>query len=162
MFRWPLVLRFIKGAIHLEVIAPVLLHSIFTAVIVYLDTYVFDTVGIPNTIVSPKQDPPSKGFPTHNLQDTISLNSRGSNPRLPQPNILQPLLGWPQRHDTDFMGPCAEKALKKEPKIRIRWTKDLQLKRSELRRNRKLNKVLPHLRSDCFGRHATNEMIDPQ
>ncbi|KAJ6144954.1 hypothetical protein N7470_008849 [Penicillium chermesinum] len=49
--RWPLVLRFIKGAIHLEVLVPVLLHSLFTAFVVYLDTYVFDTVGIPNSII---------------------------------------------------------------------------------------------------------------
>lgn len=49
--RLPLVLRFSKGAIHTIILFPVLLHSIFTALIVYLDTYVVKTVGIPATII---------------------------------------------------------------------------------------------------------------
>lgn len=49
--RWPLVFRFIKGAIHVEILLPVFLHAVFTAFVVYLDTYAFDTVGIPSSIV---------------------------------------------------------------------------------------------------------------
>ncbi|KAJ5697425.1 Bestrophin/UPF0187 [Penicillium malachiteum] len=49
--RWPLVFRFIKGAIHGEILVPVFLHSLFTAFVVYLDTYVFNTVGLPSTII---------------------------------------------------------------------------------------------------------------
>lgn len=49
--RWPLVFRFIKGAIHAQILLPVFLHAVFTAFVVYLDTYVFDTVGLPTSIV---------------------------------------------------------------------------------------------------------------
>jgi putative membrane protein len=49
--RWPLVFRFIKGAVHAAIIVPVVCHAIFTAVIICLDKYVFDTVGLPSTIV---------------------------------------------------------------------------------------------------------------
>ncbi|KAJ5120324.1 uncharacterized protein N7515_009712 [Penicillium bovifimosum] len=49
--RWPLVFRFIKGAIHGAILFPVFLHAMFTALIVYLDTYVFETVGLPSTII---------------------------------------------------------------------------------------------------------------
>ncbi|CAI7634458.1 unnamed protein product [Penicillium manginii] len=49
--RWPLVFRFIKGAIHAEIILPVFLHAWFTAFVVYLDTYVFESVGLPASII---------------------------------------------------------------------------------------------------------------
>ncbi|KAF7585270.1 hypothetical protein BBP40_011496, partial [Aspergillus hancockii] len=49
--RWPLVLRCIKGAIHGAIILPVLLHALFTAFVVCLDLYIFDTVGLPNSII---------------------------------------------------------------------------------------------------------------
>lgn len=49
--RWPLVFRFIKGAIHAEILLPVFLHAVFTAFVVYLDTSVFDSVGLPSSIV---------------------------------------------------------------------------------------------------------------
>ena len=51
--RWPLVFRFIKGAIHAAILLPVFLHAAFTAFVVYLDIYVFDTVGLPSSIVGP-------------------------------------------------------------------------------------------------------------
>ncbi|ODH46814.1 hypothetical protein GX48_07076 [Paracoccidioides brasiliensis] len=50
-YRWPLVLRFIKGAVHMSILIPVVLHGIFTALIVYLDKYVFDSIGLPATII---------------------------------------------------------------------------------------------------------------
>ncbi|KAB8217966.1 Bestrophin, RFP-TM, chloride channel-domain-containing protein [Aspergillus novoparasiticus] len=50
-FRWPLVFRFIKGAIHGAIIVPVLFHALFTAFVVYLDLYIFDTVGLPSSII---------------------------------------------------------------------------------------------------------------
>ncbi|KAL5343220.1 UPF0187-domain-containing protein [Aspergillus crustosus] len=49
--RWPLVFRFIKGAIHGAILVYVILHAAFTAFIICLDQYVFDTVGLPNTII---------------------------------------------------------------------------------------------------------------
>lgn len=50
-YRWPLALRFIKGAIHGAIILPVLLHATFTALIVALDHNVKD-LGLPASIVS--------------------------------------------------------------------------------------------------------------
>ncbi|KAH8702723.1 Bestrophin, RFP-TM, chloride channel-domain-containing protein [Phaeosphaeriaceae sp. PMI808] len=49
--RIPLVLRFAKGAVHDIIVVPVLLHSLFTVLIVYLDTNVWDGVNIPSTII---------------------------------------------------------------------------------------------------------------
>ncbi|KAJ5243031.1 uncharacterized protein N7469_001358 [Penicillium citrinum] len=49
--RWPLVFRFIKGAIHADILLPVCLHALFTACVVYLDTHVFNTVGLPASII---------------------------------------------------------------------------------------------------------------
>ncbi|KAL2826508.1 Bestrophin, RFP-TM, chloride channel-domain-containing protein [Aspergillus cavernicola] len=49
--RWPLVFRFIKGAIHGAILVYVLIHAAFTAFVVCLDRYVFETVGLPNTII---------------------------------------------------------------------------------------------------------------
>lgn len=49
--RIPLVLRFSKGSIHSIVFIPVLLHSLFTALIVYLDTRVLTSLGLPSTII---------------------------------------------------------------------------------------------------------------
>jgi len=49
--RIPLVLRFSKGAVHDIIVLPVLLHSLFTVLIVYLDTYVWDSINIPSTII---------------------------------------------------------------------------------------------------------------
>lgn len=49
--RIPLVLRFTKGSIHSIVFVPVLLHSLFTVLIVYLDTRVLESLGLPSTII---------------------------------------------------------------------------------------------------------------
>ncbi|RAH65736.1 bestrophin family protein [Aspergillus aculeatinus CBS 121060] len=49
--RWPLVFRFIKGAIHAAILVPVFLHALFTAFVVWLDKDVFDTVGLPSSII---------------------------------------------------------------------------------------------------------------
>ncbi|KAL1966888.1 hypothetical protein VTN77DRAFT_3853 [Rasamsonia byssochlamydoides] len=49
--RWPLVFRFIKGAVHGAIIVPVICHAIFTAFVVCLDKYVFESVGLPSTII---------------------------------------------------------------------------------------------------------------
>ncbi|KAI5300257.1 hypothetical protein KEM56_002607 [Ascosphaera pollenicola] len=50
--RWPLVLRFIKGAVHIDILLPVVLHALFTAAVVYLDTYVIERgIGLPPTII---------------------------------------------------------------------------------------------------------------
>lgn len=48
--RWPLVLRFIKGAIHGAIFVPVMLHALFTALIVYLDSTVGE-FGLPSSII---------------------------------------------------------------------------------------------------------------
>lgn len=49
--RLPLVLRFAKGAIHGIIVIPVLLHSLFTVLVVYIDRYVAGSVGLPSTII---------------------------------------------------------------------------------------------------------------
>ncbi|PGH03237.1 hypothetical protein AJ79_07432 [Helicocarpus griseus UAMH5409] len=49
--RWPLVLRFIKGAVHISILIPVICHALFTALIVSLDKYVYDSLGLPPTII---------------------------------------------------------------------------------------------------------------
>ncbi|PLB44256.1 UPF0187-domain-containing protein [Aspergillus steynii IBT 23096] len=49
--RWPLVLRFVKGAIHGAILLSVTLHAVFSAFVVCLDLYIFDTVGLPNSII---------------------------------------------------------------------------------------------------------------
>lgn len=48
--RWPLALRFIKGAIHAAIILPVALHAAFAALVVALDHNVQD-LGLPASIV---------------------------------------------------------------------------------------------------------------
>lgn len=49
--RWPLVLRFAKGAVHDIILVPVLLHSLFTVLIVFLDTRYVNSISIPATII---------------------------------------------------------------------------------------------------------------
>ncbi|KAI9827823.1 MAG: Mitochondrial-processing peptidase subunit alpha [Thelocarpon impressellum] len=49
--RWPLVLRFIKGAIHVAIFVPVVLHALFTVLVVYLDQYVNPNLGLPSSII---------------------------------------------------------------------------------------------------------------
>ncbi|KAJ4330336.1 hypothetical protein N0V95_010072, partial [Ascochyta clinopodiicola] len=49
--RLPLVLRFAKGSIHSAIYIPVILHSLFTALIVYLDTFPNVHISIPATII---------------------------------------------------------------------------------------------------------------
>lgn len=50
--RWPLALRFIKGAIHSAILLPVVLHAAFAALIVYIDRYINGDLGLPTSIVS--------------------------------------------------------------------------------------------------------------
>jgi putative membrane protein len=49
--RIPLVLRFSRGAVHDIIAVPVVLHSLFTVLIVYLDTNIWDSINIPSTII---------------------------------------------------------------------------------------------------------------
>ncbi|EDU48449.1 Bestrophin domain containing protein [Pyrenophora tritici-repentis] len=49
--RIPLVLRFAKGAVHDIIVTPVLLHSLWTVLIVYIDTRYVDSISIPATII---------------------------------------------------------------------------------------------------------------
>jgi len=49
--RLPLVLRFAKGAVHELIFVPVLLHSLFTVLIVYIDTRYVRSISIPSTII---------------------------------------------------------------------------------------------------------------
>ncbi|PGH27679.1 hypothetical protein AJ80_00694 [Polytolypa hystricis UAMH7299] len=49
--RWPLVLRFIKGAVHGAIILPVLYHAVFTVLIICLDRYALASIGLPSTII---------------------------------------------------------------------------------------------------------------
>ncbi|KAI9667437.1 MAG: hypothetical protein M1821_000252 [Bathelium mastoideum] len=49
--RWPLVLRFVKGAIHGEIVIPVVLHSAWAALIVYLNNVTDGDFALPNGII---------------------------------------------------------------------------------------------------------------
>lgn len=49
--RWPLVLRFVKGAIHADIALPVILHALLTALLVYLDVSSRIRVELPPQIV---------------------------------------------------------------------------------------------------------------
>ena len=50
--RWPLALRFIKGAIHGAILIPVMFHGLFAALIVFLDQHHAGNLGLPASIVS--------------------------------------------------------------------------------------------------------------
>ncbi|KAK4505302.1 hypothetical protein PRZ48_003265 [Zasmidium cellare] len=47
--RWPLVIRFIKGAIHVDIAIPVILHALFAAAICYFDFSRDGHLGIPSS-----------------------------------------------------------------------------------------------------------------
>ena len=49
--RWPLVLRFIKGAIHGAIIVPVVLHTLFAVLIVFVDRNLEGNLGLPPSII---------------------------------------------------------------------------------------------------------------
>ncbi|KAF2238987.1 UPF0187-domain-containing protein [Viridothelium virens] len=49
--RWPLVLRFVKGAIHADILLPVVLHSAWAALIVYLNNLTDGDFALPNGII---------------------------------------------------------------------------------------------------------------
>ncbi|CAK1362145.1 unnamed protein product [Cercospora beticola] len=49
--RWPLVIRFIKGAIHLDIALPVALHAIIAAVVCWWDATKDGNLGIPSATV---------------------------------------------------------------------------------------------------------------
>ncbi|KAF2723730.1 hypothetical protein K431DRAFT_318889 [Polychaeton citri CBS 116435] len=49
--RWPLVLRFIKGAIHTDIAIPVILHALWTAGVCWLDTVTHGHLDLPSSIV---------------------------------------------------------------------------------------------------------------
>ena len=49
--RWPLVLRFIKGAIHGAILVPVILHALFAVLIVFVDQNLDRNLGLPPSII---------------------------------------------------------------------------------------------------------------
>lgn len=49
--RWPLALRFIKGAIHAAIMLPVTLHGLFAALVVFLNQHLDGRLGLPASIV---------------------------------------------------------------------------------------------------------------
>lgn len=101
--RWPLVFRFIKGAIHAAILLPVFLHAAFTAFVVYLDVYVFDTVGLPSSIVGlAHMACRCASQSDYATVDPILIYSRGFDARFPQPDLLQPILGWAEWNEHDL------------------------------------------------------------
>jgi putative membrane protein len=48
--RWPLVLRVTKGSVHYHILLPVLFHSAFTSLVVYIDLY-HRSIGLPGTVI---------------------------------------------------------------------------------------------------------------
>ena len=49
--RWPLTLRFIKGAIHIDIALPVVLHAAFAALICYVDMVRDGHLSIPSSVI---------------------------------------------------------------------------------------------------------------
>ncbi|KAI9797557.1 MAG: hypothetical protein M1825_005985 [Sarcosagium campestre] len=49
--RWPLVLRFVKGAIHLTILLQLILHTVWTAVVVALSKYVEHKLTLTSNII---------------------------------------------------------------------------------------------------------------
>ena len=49
--RWPLVIRFIKGAIHKDIALPVVLHALFATLIAYLDMRRENHLGVPSSTI---------------------------------------------------------------------------------------------------------------
>ncbi|KUJ21865.1 uncharacterized protein LY89DRAFT_637881 [Mollisia scopiformis] len=49
--RWPLVLRFTKGSIHSAILFPVFIHSILTALIVWINQHISRDFNLPSTII---------------------------------------------------------------------------------------------------------------
>ncbi|KAK3627109.1 hypothetical protein LTR56_019433 [Elasticomyces elasticus] len=49
--RWPLVLRFVKGAIHVDIGVAVILHAAFAALICYIDEVHDGHLGIPSSVI---------------------------------------------------------------------------------------------------------------
>lgn len=70
MTSWPLLLRFIKGAIHGAIIVPVLLHTLFTVLIVCLHNLVGWHLALPSQIV---RLPPSK---LHLMGSMLSIGTK--------------------------------------------------------------------------------------
>lgn len=49
--RWPLVLRFVKGAVHVDILLPVVLHASISAVVCYLDQIRDEHLGLPSSTI---------------------------------------------------------------------------------------------------------------
>lgn len=49
--RWPLVLRFVKGAIHVDIAIPVLLHTLWAAFVAWLEWRMSGDLGLPGSII---------------------------------------------------------------------------------------------------------------
>ncbi|MCJ1486331.1 hypothetical protein MMC06_006508 [Schaereria dolodes] len=49
--RWPLALRFYKGAIHGRIMLPVVLHALFACIIVFIDQQLDGHLGLPASII---------------------------------------------------------------------------------------------------------------
>ena len=93
--RWPLVLRFVKGSIHSEIAVPVILHSAWAALIVYLNGLTDGDFALPNGII------PSLSIVVGlmlvrrlDLQSLVSVRSTNLS-GVPKPNIIRPLLDGP-------------------------------------------------------------------
>jgi putative membrane protein len=49
--RWPLALRFVKGAVHADIVVAVILHAAFTAAICYWQVERNGHLSIPSSVV---------------------------------------------------------------------------------------------------------------
>ena len=49
--KWPLVFRFVKGAVHGRIVVPITLHALFTTMVCYLDLSRGLALGLPSSIV---------------------------------------------------------------------------------------------------------------
>ncbi len=81
MCRWPLALRFIKGAIHGVIALPLALHALFAALVVFIDQNLDGNLGLPASIVVwPNWDLRVEIQPANTLAlDPEPFNRRGSH-----------------------------------------------------------------------------------
>ena len=86
--RWPLVLRFIKGAIHRAIVFPVVLHGLFAALVVYIDSYHKGNLGLPASIVCLQLHSHFSHEAIANSTDPKSFHCRRSHARSSSPSPL--------------------------------------------------------------------------
>lgn len=78
------------------ILFPVLVHAFIAAFVVYVNQHINSDFNLPSGIVSPLSLPHASAI--NQASDPIPIYRGRIDARLPQPNGLLPLLGWPLPH----------------------------------------------------------------